>query len=503
MMTYTRVQDVTNTPGLDAAERDTLGRLIGRWAAHQSSNDLRSLYYLGKRSLKAAGLLGMAMPPELAKLETVLGWPAKAVTTLEHRLNLTGFVLPDAPTRDDGLAEMWDDNQLGVEASMTHTASLIHGTAFVTVSAGDTTAGEPDVLIQPRSAREATALYSQRTRRITAGLTVITGDDGDIDAVQMWLPDRITTCTRTKTGWTATRTPHALGRVPMVLMAHRPHLEREFGVPRITHTVMDLTDSAARTVLRMEGTAEFFSFPQRYALGVEGQDFADTFKTYLNRFLALGRDDQGEAPQMGQFTASSPQPHIEQLRATAMLFSGETSIPLGYLGIVHDNPSSADAIRAAEADLITVAERAQTVYGHAWVQVMGLAQQIRDHGTNPAMRRLQAQWRDPATPTKAANAQSVMTLVGAGVLPAQSEVTWELLGYDPATITRLKAEKTRATAQATLAALTSPTATTTAAAPGDGHADAARPQGSAAAQAAADRVARRVDVGDHAHDHAE
>lgn len=298
-------------------------------------------------------------------------------------------------------------------------------------------------------------MWSRRARSIAAGLTVNAAEAGEPATVSLWLPDRVVVLTAAPGGWSVHRSPHRLGRVPMEMLVHRPHLEREFGMSRITGTVMDLTDSAARTVLRMEGTAEFFSFPQRYALGVDGDDFADTFRTYLTRFLALGRDTEGGLPQLGQFTASSPQPHIEQLRAVASLFSGETSIPLNYLGIVHDNPSSADAIRAAEADLITVAERAQRIYGAAWARVMGLARRVRDGAGAPAPR-LRVQWRDPATPTKAANAQSVMALVSAGVLPAMSEVTWELLGYDEATITRLSAaaatervqETTRSLAQA-------------------------------------------------------
>lgn len=429
--------------GLEAAEQRVLARLTSQFQQHQPSNDLRSLYYLGKRSLVAAGKLGMAMPPSIGKLETILGWPAKAVTTLEHRLDVRGFVLPHSPDQDEGLAEIAAENHLDLEMSMTHTASLIHGTAFTTVSAGDTQSGEPPVIIASRSAREATALWSRRSRAVTAGLTVNPAEGDHPGQVVLWLPHVIITIEETRGGWKVRRQPHSLGRVPMQMVAFRPHLEREFGVSRITTPVMNLTDSAVRTVLRMEGTAEFFSFPQRYALGVDSEGFANTFKTYLNRFLALGRDNDGEIPEMGEFTSSSPQPHIEQLRATAMLFSGETSIPLNYLGIVHDQPASADAIRAMEADLITVAERAQRVFGGAWTRTMADAQHIRDGVSNPAMTRLTAQWRDPATPTKAANAQSVMSLVAAGVLPKRSRVTWELLGYDEATISRLEAESAR------------------------------------------------------------
>lgn len=67
----------------------------------------------------------------------------------------------------------------------------------------------------------------------------------------------------------------------------------------------------------MEGTAEFFSFPQRWAVGVEREDFdGDTFKTYLNRILALSADSEGRNPQVGTFSAASPEPHIAQLRAS-------------------------------------------------------------------------------------------------------------------------------------------------------------------------------------------
>lgn len=454
MDTMVFLQDAAGAEGLDGAERDALGLLVRQLAAHAPGNEMRSLYYNGKQSLQRAGLLGMAIPGELAKLETALGWPAKAVTTLEHRLNLQGFVMPDGQGRDEGLDDIWRGNRMDAEASMAHTASLIHGTAFVTVSAGDTAAGEPAVVIAARSAREATALWSRRSREITAGLTVNASDGAAPVSATLWLPDRAVTLTQDGSGVAVRRVAHRLGRVPMVMLPFRPHLEREFGVPRITGAVMGLTDAAVRTVLRMEATAEFFSFPQRYGLGVAAEDFSDTFKTYLNRFLALGRDDSGELPQLGTFASSSPQPHIDQLRALASMFSGETSIPLNYLGIVHDNPSSADAIRAAEADLITVVERAQTVYGAAWRQVMMLAQQVRDGGPDPRMVRAQPQWRDAATPTKAANAQAVMALVSAGVLPAMSEVTWRLLGYDEATIIELSAGAARSHARDTESRLT-------------------------------------------------
>lgn len=453
------IKSAAVAPGLDIQEQRALAIMVKQMEAHRHSNDLRSLYYLGKRSLRAAGKLGLAIPPQLGRLETILGWPAKAVTTLEHRLNPTGFVVRGESEPDPVLQEVQWDNKLTELQSMAHTASLIHGTAFVTVSAGDTAAGEPPAIITARSAREATALWNTRTRSIAAGLTVNTNEQGEMTQVVLWRPDMIVEITRAGTGWAIERKRHWLGAVPMERLAFRPHLDRAFGTPRITDEVMGLNDAAVRTMLRMEATAEFFSFPQRYALGVQKDDFADTFKTYLNRFLALGTDADAERhPEMGQFPSSSPQPHIDQLRAIAGQFSGATSIPLNYLGIVHDNPSSADAIHAAEADLIAVATRATEGYGPSWARAAGWAHQIYngDYQVDPRMKGLITQWRDPATPTASAAAQSVMALISVGCLPPNSAVTYRLLGYDEATVQQLVADARSHAGRQALAALTAP-----------------------------------------------
>lgn len=439
------IATLTNAPGLLPEEARLLTRLVTQWQNTRYRNRLRTLYYDGERSLRRAGLLGMAMPPQLGKLESVVGWPAKAVEVLDNRLDLQGFVMAGQAEADESLAEIIADNQLLTESSQAHIASMIHGVAFATVSAGDEAAGEPPVVVQTRAADEGSALWSQRSRKIVAGMTINEGIDGiESPELTLWMEDRVVTIWQEGNGYAVIRQPHSLGAVPMVMLAHRPRLNKRYGMSRITRPLMDYTDSAVRTILRMDGQAEFFSFPTRWISGANEDDFdEDTFATYLNRLLVLSAPDEGEAPKLGSFAAASPQPHIDQLRAIAMMVAGETSIPPDSLGIIQDNPSSADAIRANEAELVKVAERAQAVYGAGWCQVMRLAQHARDGIPDERLARLQAKWRDPSTPTKAAAAQSVMTLVGAGVLPPQSEVTWEQLGFDPVTISRLKADALR------------------------------------------------------------
>jgi hypothetical protein len=67
-------------------------------------------------------------------------------------------------------------------------------------------------------------------------------------------------------------------------------------------------------------------------------------------------------------------------------------------------------------------------------------------GTAEGLELLSTKWRDPSTPTKAAAADAVMKLVSAGVLPADSAVTLEQLGFDQTTIDRITADRRRAQA---------------------------------------------------------
>jgi hypothetical protein len=147
---------------------------------------------------------------------------------------------------------------------------------------------------------------------------------------------------------------------------------------------------------------------------------------------------------------------MDQLRGWAQLFAGETSLPLSSLGIAPDaNPSSAEAIHAAKEDLIVEAESATQVFGAGLARVARTAIMLRDGlDTEPDdLRRLQARWRNPATPSVAAASDALMKQ--ATVLPwlADSEVALEMLGYDQPTITRLLADRRRTQARSTIDAL--------------------------------------------------
>lgn len=448
--------------GLDDADTDVLRRLLNQLDSKVHRNRLRRTYYDGKYLLRD---FGISLPPQMRTIEAVLGWPAKAVDVLAKRLRPDGFVLPGGSADDLGIREIWDANRLDLEAPQANTSALLHSCAFATVTHGERERGEPEVFVAVRSAEHATGLWNRRLRRLDAGLSIVDADEnGQPTEMVLYLPGRVVTLTKTPSGrWVVAEVQvYNMDRVLMEPLVYQPRLDRPFGSSRLSRPVMTLADAALRTLVRSEVTAEFFSAPQRYAMGADESAFVDAsgnpkgaWASIIGRVWAIGRDEDGNVPEVGQFPQTSMQPHVDHLRMLATLFAGETSLPLSSLGIVQDNPSSAEAIHASKEELITEAEWAADTLGAGWRRVMLLALMLRDGLTEvPAeWLRLEMRWRDPATPSKAAIADAVTKQVQAGILPADSAVTLEQLGYDETTVARLEADRQRAAAQERLSML--------------------------------------------------
>lgn len=247
------------------------------------------------------------------------------------------------------------------------------------------------------------------------------------------------------------RTPNT-GRIPCELLAYKPDAKRPFGRSRISRTVMSLTDSAVRTFLRSEMQAELYSVPPRYFLGVEPELFRDendneipTWKLMMDHILAIPKDKDGEKPEVGQFPQYSFEPHSAQLRQTASMFAAATSMPPDMMGVLTDNPSSAEAIDKAQKELCLAAEQCQSWFRPAWERIIGRAQKLA--GPDGSVQAVACQWRNPSTPSRAAAADAAVKLVQAGILPADSDVTYDMLDLSDRQRRTLRKEQRAARAQ--------------------------------------------------------
>lgn len=64
----------------------------------------------------------------------------------------------------------------------------------------------------------------------------------------------------------------------------------------------------------------------------------------------------GNAPMLAQLPGNSSQVLIDIIRCDVTLFSGATGVPLNSMGVIQDNPSSADAIETMRKDITDEAE---------------------------------------------------------------------------------------------------------------------------------------------------
>lgn len=451
-------------PQLDLTTQKTLDVLWAQWNAKLPRNLLRTVYYDAKQPLKD---LGISIPPQLTRIETALGWPAKGVNNLGRRCNFDGFVIPGVESDPFGLNDVLLDNNMDVEIPQGITSALIHATSFISTTRGDPQSGEPDVLQTIRPATYATGIWDSRKRGLSSYLAITgTDEDGNVSDFFMILPNQVYSFQKPTASslWRVFVQRNPLGRVAVSPLVYQPELTRPFGHSRISRTVMSLTDQMIRAMLRAEVSAEFYSSPQRYLLGADETAFQDAsgvtaskWQAVLGRFLAIGVGDDEDASKMqiGQFPQLSMEPHLRHQEKIAQNFASDQNLPVSALGIVQDNPASAEAIYAAKEELVVEAEGANRVFGSGLVRAAFDAVLLRDGLTEvpPELKRLKAKFRDPSTPSMASASDAITKQVATFPWMAESNVPLEQLGYDDTTIARLEADRRRAGSADRLTAL--------------------------------------------------
>ena len=328
-----------------------LADLLALWASKISRNELRMRYYNGKNVLKD---FGISIPPKLLNVETIVGWPQKAVDTMAVRCRFDGFTANDSSTQAmlDGVDKR---SRLRVKYRQATQSTLIHSCSFATVTMDDYSHSRIDFY----DAEHAAARWDDAKGRIAYGMVVDGFSNGMPAEVTMYTDNAAVHAWLTDFGWWDWEAqPYRMGRPAMEAFAYRPTFKKPFGQSRINRAVMSITDSAVREALRTEISAEFFTSPQKYLLGADESAFSKKTKweAYIGNIFSIGKDIDGDTPEFGQLPQGSMQPHTDYMRSLAARFSGETNVPISTLGVIHDQPASAEAIYAASEPLIIECE---------------------------------------------------------------------------------------------------------------------------------------------------
>lgn len=311
---------------------------------------LRYEYYEMKNLIRDFSPL---IPEKFQGLKEVVGWCSKAVDTLADR------VIFDRFEHDDFLiGEIFDFNNRDIFVDSSILSAMISSCSFIYISADDT--GYPR--LQVIDGGNATGIIDPITNMLNEGYAVLERDEDSSPTLEAYF-----TKDQTEFYYKGRKSPEIIKNpAPYALLVpiiYRPDAVRPFGHSRITRACMNLTQTALRTLKRSEVSAEFYSFPQKYVLGMSEDAEFNNRLAAMSSFLRIDKDSDNDKPTVGQFSQQSMSPYIEQLKSIASLFAAETGLTLDDLGFTTNNPMSAEAIKASHENLRLTARKAQRTFG--------------------------------------------------------------------------------------------------------------------------------------------
>lgn len=398
-------------------------------------------YYEGEQPIT---FLSDALAAEFGERITalVLNWPRVVADAYESRLDVEGFRYQGSTSGDELLWQVWQANDLDEQSQQAHLESLVMGRSYAIVGAGDSAGDAPLVTVE--SPMQVFAARDPRSRRVSSAVKWwVEGDvtSGFEHHAVLYLPNstrHLVRSGKTGPGWVLSGDvdEHGLGIVPVVPLVNRPRTLRPDGLSEF-HDVKPVADAANKMATDMMVSGEFHAMPRRWAVGMKESDFVDENGDPLNPW---SRDagtlwaTPNQDAKMGQFAETSLTNFHDTIKLLDALVVQLAALPPHYLPFTGENPTSADAIRSSETQLVKRTERKQTYLGGSWEAVQRLVLRIMTGQWDPRARSLETIWRDPSTPTVAQKADAILKLAtpiqGArAIVPL--EQAREDLGYTP------------------------------------------------------------------------
>ena len=329
----------------------------------------RYAYYEMKHMAKD---LEISTPPRLRWMNSTLGWCAKACDSLADRLVFREF-------RNDyfNINQIYNLNNRDTLFDNAILSAVITSCSFIYIAPAE----DPETDNTPRlyviDGAHATGEIDQTTGLLHEGYAILEQDKDGHPTVEAYFIPGMTYILR-RGEEEPTVYEHKVQQCMLVPIINRPDAKRPFGHSAISRACMSIVDAAMRSMKRAEISAEYYSFPQKYVLGLSEDTDFDNARAYMSSFLSFTQDEDGNRPSVGQFQAASMAPHTEQMRMWANMFAGETGLTLDDLGFPTANPSSSDAIKAAHESLRLRARKAQRTMGTGFLNVGYLAACLRD-----------------------------------------------------------------------------------------------------------------------------
>lgn len=365
-------------------------------------------------------------------------WCPIVVDAPVERLQIIGF-RTGGKSADEDAWKLWQRSALDVESVIAHTEAGKCGTAYLLV---DPNNGKPRITVEhPSQMIVATDPGDRRTR--LAAFKRWQGDDGYLYA-NLYLPDYVlkfesTTALPMPVGpieWKLQDySPNKLGVVPVIPLDNQPGLL--YGGESDLKPAIPIQNAINKLCTDLLVASEFGAFRQRVLTGMEIPRDPETGRP-------LGRDEIQAAmsrlwvfePKDAKVTDLEATDLNNFVRAVEMFIAhlaAQTRTPPHYLmGQVVN--ASGDALKVAEAGLVSKCKRKILYFSDPWEEVMSLA--LRATGRTVEPSDVESLWSDPERTSLAELVDAAVKKRSIGI---PDEVIWLELGYTPGEIEDMKA----------------------------------------------------------------
>jgi hypothetical protein len=431
--------------------RDWLAVLEERLRKQQDEVDIYERYFVGDHPLRFA----------TTKFKEVFGnlfgafsdnWNELIVLASVERLEVTGFRTGVNDEGDAAIWRRWQENNLDNGSVLAHTEAVKTGRAYVIVNSDGRMAVE-------HPAQVVVAHMPGDRRQRLAALKKWIGSDGHAYA-NVYLPDQVvkyrskaaqTDPGYTLSGQTGKDAPasdgwepriddpggrHNFGVVPVVPLYNNPGMLCD-GTSDLRVSI-PLTNAINKQVLDMMVASEFAAFPQRVLIGVElpkdpqtGQPLASTeLRAHISRLWNL----EDSSARVEQLAAADLNNYVKPIEMLIQHLAAQTRTPPHYLlsSIVN---ASGDALKSAEAGLVSKVEKKILDFSDAWEEAVRLSFKATDDRAADATD-LETIWADPEKKSEAEKVDAAQKLLA---LDVPHEIAWERAGLSPKEIEKAKA----------------------------------------------------------------
>ena len=390
------------------------------------------------------------------------------VTSLAERLRLSGW----GGTDGDAAQVIWQRDDMDVRIRQAFNEALLlgrselfvwpqNGLARISVESAQQTA----ILADPGDRCPTSALKRWNTRSTTESLLLTP------DAIQHY---------RASAGATVggfelvSEEANPLGEVPVASLVNADTLPLYWGLTAATAfaypergpfmgaavrsevwDVIPIAQAITKILMDMLVTSERLARPARWATGLElverprinpdGTPVLDTNgDPIIDVVSPIDLTDmtitaEAADAKVGQLEGASLDSYQKAVSVLVSMLQAVAALPAHYLGQLQNQVPSADGLRAAEASLVAKVEEKQLAFSAGLRRAMQLAIAC-ETGRDPRSVDVNPQWCDASNASMAQEADAVVKLYGAGLLPQSYAL--RKLGYSEAEIEQARQDMT-------------------------------------------------------------